>query len=120
MKLRKIRMKSKHIQKRFTKQTFSRKFSFRKNNLFPQKDSPYNTNEFLIRNPSSPFFLDDDEDSLVVQPSSIIRIEDDTNSELDIFANGNLESTNDESLVHNEKSVLRKEEMKRFSKDEKK
>lgn len=120
MKLKKIRMKSKHIQKRLTKQTFSRKFSFRKNNLFPQKESPYNTNEFLVNNHSSPFFLDDDEDSIVVQPSSIIQLEDDTNSELEIFVNGNFESTNEESLMINEKSDLRKEEMERFSKDEKK
>ena len=53
----------------------SRKFSLRKNYLYQQIESPHNTNEYLINNQSSPFFVDDDEDSILIEPSSIIHIE---------------------------------------------
>lgn len=104
MKFKRIPQKSKHIKKRLKKKRFTKKISLKKKDLFEQIESPYNTNEYLINNQSSPFIIEDEEDSLNIKPSSIILLEDDTNSELYLFNIKDSESTNDESLIFNEKS----------------
>ena len=111
MKLKRILVKTKHIKERYSKKKISRKISFRKKYLFQQIESPLNTNEFLINNGSSPFLADDDEDSINMQPSSIIRLDDDTNSEINIFDLKDNESTNEESVIVNEKLESGKEQM---------
>jgi len=103
MKFRRILQKSKRIKKRLTKKKFSRKISLKKKYLFKQIESPYNTNEYLINNQSSPFYIEDEEDSINIEPSSIILLEDDTNSELNLSNMKDSESTNDESMILNEK-----------------
>ena len=104
MKFRRILQKSKRIRKRLTKKQFSRRISLKKKYLFKQIESPHNTNEYLINNQSSPFYIEDEEDSINIKPSSIILLEDDTNSELNIFNIKDSESTNDESMILNKKS----------------
>ena len=104
MKFRRILQKSKRIRKRLTKKQFSRRISLKKKYLFKQIESPHNTNEYLINNQWSPFYIEDEEDSINIKPSSIILLEDDTNSELNIFNIKDSESTNDESMILNEKS----------------
>ena len=111
MKLKRILVKTKHIKERYSKKKISRKISFRKKYLFQQIESPLNTNEFLINNGSSPFLADDDEDSINMQPSSIIRLDDDINSEINIFDLKDNESTNEESVIVNEKLESGKEQM---------
>ena len=113
MKLKRILVKTKHIKQRHSKKKFSRKISFKKKYLFQQIESPLNTNEFLINNGSSPFLADDDEESINVQPSSIIRLDDDTNSEINIFDLKDNESTNEESVIVNEKLESGKEQMEK-------
>ena len=104
MKFRRIFQKSKRIKKHLTKKRFSRNISLKKKYLFEQIESPNNTNEFLINNQSSPFFTEDEEDSINIKPSSIILLEEDTNSEIYLFNLKGSESTNDESMILNEKS----------------
>ena len=99
MKFRRILQKSKRIKKRITKKNFSRKISLKKKYLFKQIESPYNTNEYLINNQSSPFYIEDEEDSINIKPSSLILLEDDSNSELNLFNIKDSESTNDESMT---------------------
>ena len=53
---------------------------------------------------------DDDEDSINMQPSSIIRLDDDINSEINIFDLKDNESTNEESVIVNEKLESGKEQ----------
>ena len=52
----------------------------KKKYLFQQIQSPHNTNDFLINNQSSAFYTNEEEDSIFIKPSSIIQLEDDTNS----------------------------------------
>ena len=55
--------------------------------------SPFNTNDFLIDNNSSPFWIgEEDEDSITIAPSSPIYFFDDSNSEMNLFTK-KLEST---------------------------
>ena len=89
----------------------SRKFSPRKNYLYQQIESPHNTNEYLINNQSSPFFVDDDEDSILIEPSSIIRIENENIYGIELFSSKDLDSTNEESMILNEKSEAEKEQI---------
>ena len=109
MKLRKIRVKSKKMKKNATKKNTSdsSKISFRKKFLYQQIESPYNDNEYLINNKSSPFFADDEEeDSIIINPSKPLKFNDEfgDNSEMDLFSFTQLNSTNDESMILNEKS----------------
>ena len=120
MKLKRILVKSKHNRKRLSKKNNSRKISFKKKYLFQQIESPHNTNEYLINNGSSPFWVDEDEESINMQPSSIIRLEDDTNSEINIFDLKDNESTNEESVILNEKLELGKGQMEKCPSAEKK
>ena len=114
MKLRRILAKiNKHNKECRSKKKNSRKISFKKKYLFQQIESPLNTNEFLINNGSSPFLAYDDEDSINIKPSSIIRLEDDTNPEINIFDLKDNESTNEESMILNEKFDSEKEQMEK-------
>ena len=92
----------------------------KKKYLFQQIQSPHNTNDFLINNQSSAFYTNEEEDSIFIKPSSIIQLEDDTNSELDFFNLKNLDSTNEESMALNEKSITDKEEFVQCVIEEKK
>ena len=83
MKLKKISQKSK---KYASKKKFYRNHLLQKKIFLKQIESPHNTNEFLMNNQSSPFFPEDAEDSSIIEPCYIIPIEDDTNSEIDLFS----------------------------------
>ena len=113
MKLKRILVKTKHIKKPHSKKKISRKIIFKKKYLFQQIESPLNTNEFLINNGSSPFLADEDEESINIQPSSIIGLDDDPNSEINIFDLKDNESTNEESVILNEKLESGKEQMEK-------
>ena len=63
---------------------------------------------------------EDYEDSINIKPSSIIRLEDDTNSEINIFDLKDNESTNEESVILNEKLELGKGQMEKCPSAEKK
>ena len=120
MKFRRIAQKSKHIKEKLSKKKFSRKNQMTKKNIFQMIESPHNTNDFLINNRSSAFYMDEEEDSIIIQPSSIIRLEDDTNSEINIFDLKDSQSTNGESVILNEKSETTKEQISQSLEKEKK
>lgn len=120
LKLRRILQKSKRSKKHLSKMSFSRKMEIKKKYFYLQIQSPHNTNDFLINNQSSAFYTDDEEDSFFIKPSSIIQLEDDTNSELDFFNMKNLDSTIEESMALNEKSISDKMEIVQCITDEKK
>ena len=108
MKLRKIHAKSKKNKKRAAKKNTKNttKISFRKKFLYQQIESPYNNNEYLINNQSSPFFDDEEEeDSLIITSSKSPKFSEDfdENTEIDLFSFRGLNSTNDESMILNEK-----------------
>lgn len=108
-------MKLKKTLKKFKitkKHHISHKISFQRKFLYQQIQSPHNTNEFLIDNHSSPFLLDDEEDSINIKPSSIIQFENE-NSGLDLFFTNDSYSTNDDSLPLNEKPDQEKEQIER-------
>ncbi len=109
MKFRRILQKSKHIKKDFSKKKISRKNKLKKKSLFQIIESPHNTNDFLINNRSSAFYMDEEEeDSIIFQSSPIILLEDDTNLEINLFDLKYSESTNEESVLINEKSEASK------------
>ena len=88
--------------------------------IYQQIQSPLNTNEYLINNHSSPFFSEEDEDSIIIKPISIIQFEEDKKTEIELFSMNDLNSTNDESVMFNEKSENLKEQMKKCLNGEKK
>ncbi len=110
MKLKKIHVKSKRYTRRLSNKNNFKNISFRKKYIYQQIESPHNTSDFLISNQSSPFFDYDEEDTIIVYPSKIIKFDDDTSSELDIFNFNGLNSTKDESVILNEKLELGKEQ----------
>ncbi len=114
LKLKRISQKSKKCKKCLSKKKYSRKMLLQKKIFLKQIESPHNTNDFLMNNQSSPFFIEDDEDSLMIKPSYIISFEDDANSELDLFSIKELESTNEESMIVNEKSFVEKEQKEKY------
>ena len=120
MKLRRILQKSKGGKKHLSKKSFSRKMKLKKNFIYQLIQSPHNTNDFLINNQSSAFYTDDEEESMFIQPNSIIHLEDEANTELDFFNMKNLDSTNDESMALNEKSLSGKEDIALCMGEEKK
>ena len=64
--------------------------------------SPHNTNDFLINNNSSPFFSgDEDEETIIIRQSSPIRLVDEANSELNLFADkeNETESTEERTKI---------------------
>ena len=73
-----------------------------------QVESPFNNNEFLIANGSTPFFQynEEEEDDLsnAIVASSLIKFNDDTNSEFNSFTIKKIESTNEKSMNINNKS----------------
>ena len=114
LKLKRISQKSKKCKKCLSKKKYSRKMLLQKKIFLKQIESPHNTNDFLMNNQSSPFFIEDDEDSYMIKPSYIISFEDDANSELDLFSIKELESTNEESMIVNEKSFVEKEQKEKY------
>ena len=113
LKLKRISQKSKKCKKCLSKKKYSRKMLLQKKIFLKQIESPHNTNDFLMNNQSSPFLIEDD-DSLMIKPSYIIAFEDDANSELDLFSIKELESTNEESMIVNEKSFVEKEQKEKY------
>jgi len=69
----------------------------KKSRAYTPFDSPYNSNEYLIKNRSSPFFDDDDEekDQFPCQPLELIGIDDEIIN-LDLFLY-NMDSTMNDS-----------------------
>ncbi len=68
---------------------------------FEQFDSPHNTNEYLMNVNSSPFWNDDDEDSIELIPSSSINFNSDTNFETNLFFDREIEITKEKTLKNN-------------------
>ena len=102
IKLKKIR-KAKHFKECFSKKRYRNRCYLYKN-IF-QIGSPYNTNEYLINNCSSPFITDEDnEDSIEIKDSSLLYFND-GNSELDLFDCKDEEMTNEKSAFLEGKST---------------
>lgn len=59
-----------------------------------QIDSPYNSNEYLIQNQSSPFYDENDEEEFSFTPNEIMKL--DLYSEIKDFFYYKMDSTNDE------------------------
>ena len=98
MKLKKIR-KTKSSKKNFRK---NKRLSKCKN--FFYIESPFNNNEYLINNCSSPFIInEEDEDSMEIKDSSLICFND-GNSELDLFDCKDVEMTKEKSALLSDKS----------------
>jgi len=70
------------------KKNFKSKFSY-------EIQSPYNSNNFLISNQSSPFYEENEEMELYFQPTELTNI--DLYSDIKDFISYKMESTNDES-----------------------
>ena len=94
MKLKRICQRIKNGKRYNQKKSFSNIISFKRKSICQQIDSPHNTNEYLINNHSSPFFEEDEEDSIIIRPISIVQFEDDINRELELFSMKDLNSTN--------------------------
>ena len=78
LKLKKINKSKVSIRKKFYS-----KYIHNIQKHFYQIDSPHNTNEYLMKNSSSPFYNDnDEEDSIEIIPSIKIEFNDDTSSEI--------------------------------------
>lgn len=120
MKLKRICQRIKNGKRYNPKKSFSNIISFKRKSICQQIDSPHNTNEYLINNHSSPFFSEEDEDSIIIKPISIIQFEEDKKTEIELFSMNDLNSTNDESVMFNEKSENLKEQMKKCLNGEKK
>ena len=79
LKLKKIK-KSNYITKKYSKKKkYTQRSSFWRKNM-KQIESPYNTNEFLIENNSSPFLNEEEEDSIIIKPVAIIKFEENINN----------------------------------------
>ncbi len=106
LKLKKIK-KSNYSKKLKKKILSNKKPSFMKKACY-QVESPFNNNEFLIANGSTPFFQynEEEEDDLsnAIVASSLIKLNDDTNSEFNSFTIKKIESTNEKSMNINNKS----------------
>ena len=101
IKLKKIR-KARCSKKDFRKKKYTKRCSIC-NNIF-HNDSPYNSNEYLINNGSSPFIIDEeDEDSMEIKSNSLIYFNN-GNSELDLFDCKNVEMTKEKSVLLSEKT----------------
>ena len=96
MKLKRIRKSKKDKRNR----KLSKKVPLCTKHLL-QPDSPFNNNEYLINVNSSPFWNDDEEDSIEIIPSSIININNDTNFENYILYERSFEVTKENSVKEN-------------------
>ena len=113
IKLKKIR-KVKNSKKVFRKKKYNKKCSICKNIFYI--GSPYNSNEYLINNGSSPFIIDEeDEDSMEIKGSSLICFNDE-NSELDLFKCKDVEMTKEKSALLSDKSDQRTIEITKVDK----
>ena len=84
LKFKKI--KSSNNAKKSKKKKTQKNKSFMKK-YFLKIGSPHNTNDYLINENSSPFWNDEnDEDSISTMPYNFIKFSQETNSELDLFA----------------------------------
>jgi hypothetical protein len=118
-KFKRIVQKTRHIKSSHLKRNISRKISIRKKYLLQQIESPHNTNEYLINNQSSPFFVDDEEDSITIEPNSVIHMESENLDGMDLFSLKDWDSTNEESMILNEKTESEKEEIEKCLKEKK-
>ena len=114
MKFKRILVKTRHKKKRFPTNKLSRKNEFKKNYLYHMIESPHNTNEFLVNNQSSSFYSDDEEESVNIPNSAVTQLEDDINAEINLFDLNDNETTNEESMILNEKLGIGKEQMKKY------
>ena len=102
--MKKFKKTIKRISKKFKKnnspvrriQTIQRKNIFKETDSYSnmQLDSPYNSNEYLIKNQSSPFYDENDEEDFSFTPNEIIKL--DLNSEIKDSLYYRIDSTNDE------------------------
>ena len=77
-----------------------------KNSLY-DIGSPHNTNEYLMNINSSSFWNDEDsEDSIKIIPSAIINLKGETNSELFLFNDKEMESTRENTNGQNNQKRL--------------
>ena len=112
LKLKKIKI-SKTTKKYINRKRMTKRKSRK---MFSQISSPHNTNEYLIGVNSSPFYNydDDDEDSINIIPISFIKIPNNTNSELDLFINGESEYTNEKTISMEKQKEQNKELIQRL------
>ena len=102
--MKKFNKTIKRISKKFKKnnlpvrriQTIQRKNIFKETDSYSnmQLDSPYNSNEYLIKNQSSPFYDENDEEDFSFTPNEIIKL--DLYSEIKDSLYYRMDSTNDE------------------------
>lgn len=102
--MKKFKKTIKRISKKFKKnnspvrriQTIQRKNIFKETDSYSnmQLDSPYNSNEYLIKNQSSPFYDENDEEDFSFTPNEIIKL--DLYSEIKDSLYYRIDSTNDE------------------------
>ena len=118
-KFKRIVQKTRHIKSSHLKRNISRKISIRKKYLLQQIESPHNTNEYLINNQSSPFFFVFEEDSITIEPNSVIHMESENLDGMDLFSLKDWDSTNEESMILNEKTESEKEEIEKCLKEKK-
>ena len=82
------RLSQKSTKPRHRKKNIKSKFSY-------EIQSPYNSNNFLISNQSSPFYEENEEMEFYFQPTELTNI--DLYSDIKDFISYKMESTNDES-----------------------
>ena len=102
--MKKFKKTIKRISKKFKKnnspvrriQTIQRKNIFKETDSYSnmQLDSPYNSNEYLIKNQSSPFYDENNEEDFSFTPNEIIKL--DLDSEIKDSLYYRIDSTNDE------------------------
>ena len=103
MKLKKIESNDNPKNKKFIKMNLFDKKNFYDYNI----GSPYNTNEYLMNINSTSFW--NDENSIKIIPSVIIKLRGETNSELNIFEDKETESNTHENTIEqkNQKKIER-------------
>lgn len=102
--MKKFKKTIKRISKKFKKnnspvrriQAIQRENIFKETDSYSnmQLDSPYNSNEYLIKNQSSPFYDENDEEDFSFTPNEIIKL--DLYSEIKDSLYYRMDSTNDE------------------------
>ena len=85
----------------------------RKNNMSPI-DSPYNSNEYLINNQSSPFYDEDSEDEFRINfiDNDYLVGNDIDIKDIGFYSENKMDSTSDESeIINNLNNKLKKEDI---------